>query len=81
MSGIMITISILMVITICGAIGPNLCGVIKDVGLTYAGFILFNDASMTPSVAIGLSLSFAGATYFLWDKYMEEQTKIKEKNK
>ena len=40
-SGIMITLSLLMVCTIAAPIAINVTGVIKDVALTYIGFIFF----------------------------------------
>ena len=41
--GIVITLSILVVVAIGGPILVNIVGIIKDVALTYAGFILFDD--------------------------------------
>lgn len=71
LSGIMITITTLMTVCICGPLAVNIAGTLKDVGLTYVGFIFFDDVTLTESVAVGLTLSFAGASYFVYDKWLE----------
>jgi len=43
MGGILITIASLLVVTTCGPSALNISGTMKDVVLTYLGFILFND--------------------------------------
>jgi hypothetical protein len=41
--GICITITSLLTVTICGPLAINIAGTIKDVALTYAGFLFFDD--------------------------------------
>jgi len=67
--GILITISATLITTVCGPLALNISGTMKDVGLTYAGFILFEGVNATPNVLTGLSLSFLGASYMLYYKY------------
>ena len=67
--GILITISATLTTTVCGPLALNIAGTLKDVGLTYAGFILFDGVKATPSVLIGLGLSFLGAAYMVYFKY------------
>jgi hypothetical protein len=67
--GILITISATLTTAVCGPLALNIAGTLKDVGLTYAGFILFDDVKITTNVMIGLSLSFVGASYLVYYKY------------
>ena len=60
-SGILITLSSILTVTICGPIAINIAGIIKDVGLSYIGFAFFDDAKATPLVLTGLAFSFTGA--------------------
>jgi hypothetical protein len=39
--GIMITMTSLLTVTICGPLAVNISGTMKDVALTYAGFVFF----------------------------------------
>lgn len=67
--GIMITCSALMVVTLCNPVANNITGNLKDVILTYIGFIFFDDAILSSSVAIGLMFSFLGAAYYVFNAY------------
>jgi len=67
--GILITMTALLCVTINGPISMNITGIFKDVGLTFAGFLFFSDAKVTPSNLIGMSLSFVGAAYFCYHRY------------
>jgi len=69
--GIVITITSLLCVTINGPISMNIGGIFKDVGLTYAGFVFFSDASATISQVVGMGLSFSGAAYFCHSKYQD----------
>ena len=60
---ITITLSMLSVIILAGPIIVNVIGNIKDIVLTYLGFALFNDQELTMVVALGLALSFCGASH------------------
>ena len=85
--GIIITCSVLMLCTICSPIAfnitgthlhlPNPIGNLKDIVLTYVGFMFFNDAKLTVMVAIGLFLSFLGAGSYVYDSYLKERQKKK----
>ena len=54
-------------------------GNLKDVVLTYAGFILFSDANLTFLVGLGLFFSFLGAGSYALDSYFKEKAKQKQK--
>lgn len=87
--GIIITISVLMACTLCSPTTFNISGIfltykwiianLKDVALTYAGFIFFDDVSLTLLVAIGLGFSFSGAIMYIKDSYAKEIGKKNEK--
>ena len=47
----------------------NVAGTLKDVGLTYVGFLFFDDIKPTISVITGLGISFTGALSILGLKY------------
>ena len=47
----------------------NITGILKDVFLTYAGFIFFDDVQPTPYILIGLGLSFIGAIKCVHSKH------------
>ena len=79
-SGILITNTSLLTVTVCGPLAINISGTLKDVMLTYLGFIFFDDVTATPAVVLGLGFSFLGATYYSYSKYLEA-TKPKEKVK
>lgn len=62
--GILITLSVLMVVTVVSPIANNITGNMKDIVLTYVGFIFFDDATLTKTLATGLAISFAGAVMY-----------------
>ena len=62
--GILITIFSTLTVTVCGPIAINIAGTLKDVGLTYAGFVFF-EAEATRNTLIGIGLSFTGASYMV----------------
>jgi len=64
LTGIMYTVSRLLAVSIGGAICCNITGVLKDVLLTYIGFIAFNTKPPSEQVLIGLALSFGGAIFY-----------------
>ena len=47
----------------------------KDVVLTYVGFMFFDDISLTLMVAVGLGFSFFGASSYAFDSYLKERAK------
>ena len=65
------TISLVVAVTvaIAGPLALNITGIIKDVFLTYAGFIFFEGVKPTPCVLIGLLLSFTGAVNCVYSKF------------
>ena len=67
--GIVITLSVLMLITINGPISQSIVGNMKDVVLTWIGFMFFDDATLTSLVFCGLALSFLGAALYAFDQY------------
>ena len=69
-SGILITISSILTVTLCGPIAQNIAGTIKDVGLTFIGFFFFDVKKATPAVQAGITMSFMGASYFTYMNYL-----------
>lgn len=78
MMGIIITLSVLMVCTVVSPVAFNITGNMKDVVLTYVGFMFFNDASLTFFVGLGLTISFAGAASYALDQYFKEMDRKKK---
>lgn len=64
-SGITLTLIMLLSITLAGPVLTNMTGTIKDAALTYVSFIFFEDALATPTVLIGLAISFIGAIVYI----------------
>ena len=64
--GIMVSLTMLSLVMIGGPIMVNVVATLKDVLLTYAGFVLM-DSEQDYSIPLlaGLALSFAGAAYSL----------------
>ena len=77
--GIVITLSVLMVCTTSSPVSVNITGTIKDVLLTYAGFVFFQNVHISPSVIMGLAFSFLGASYYGYNSYsaMKQSAKLK----
>ena len=71
--GIWINMFALLCVTINGPISINLTSVFKDFGLTYVGYLIFSDDKVTPAGLLGIALSFFGASYYLWTKYVESE--------
>jgi len=74
-SGIMITLSVLMCIKLAGPVAVNITGTLKDVILTYVGFMFFEGVEITTPVMVGLVFSFAGAAYISYTKVAEANAK------
>jgi hypothetical protein len=66
-SGILITVLTNMCVALGGAIAVNITGTLRDVGLTYLGFLLFDDITPTGAVLIGIGISFLGAMNYVYD--------------
>lgn len=69
--GIGITVSSLLTTTLCGPFAVNFAGSVGHLFLTFAGFMMFDDATLTTNMLIGLVLSFTGAAHFCVCKYQE----------
>ena len=77
--GFIITMNILLTITLCGPIGMNIAGTMKDVALTGAGILFFpDDIILSASLFVGLGFSFTGASYFSYNKYLDHTRNEKE---
>jgi hypothetical protein len=50
----------------------------KDIVLTYVGFIFFDDVTLTFLVGLGLLFSFVGAGSYALDSYFKEVEKQKK---
>ena len=72
----------LLTVIIAGSDGVNIAGILKDVGLTYVGFVCFQDATVSGAMLSGLTLSFlaaiAYATFKLQDKYSVDKKIVKK---
>ena len=80
--GIWINMFALLCVTINGPISINLTSIFKDFGLTYIGYLIFSDDKVTPAGLLGMTLSFLGASYYCWTKYVDsEANKKKDKLK
>jgi hypothetical protein len=72
--GFVITMIILLTLTLCGPIGLNIAGTLKDVVLTGAGIVFFpDDIVLSASLIIGIGFSFSGASYFSYNKYLDHK--------
>jgi len=60
-----------MCIKLAGPVAVNITGTLKDVILTYVGFIFFDNVEMTNPVLVGLVFSFTGAAYISYTKAAE----------
>jgi hypothetical protein len=67
-SGLIITMFTMVVVGEGGPLAINITGNIRDVGLTYIGFILFDDIKPTDMVLLGLAVSFTGSLIFTVNK-------------
>ena len=67
--GIFIVMTSILTVTTGGPMALNVAGTLKDVGLTYVGFLFFDDIKPTISVITGLGISFTGALSILGLKY------------
>ena len=65
--------SIAIATTVAGPLAINISSILKDVLLTYAGFIFFNDVRATTPVLLGLALSFVGAIKCIHSKYKSDK--------
>ena len=74
-NGILITMTSLLTVTVCGPLAVNISGTIKDVALTYAGFVFFENVVANGSVVTGLLFSFGGATFYSYDRYLNLTSK------
>ena len=79
LNGALFSFSIAGTVAVAGPLALNVTGVIKDVFLTYAGFIFFDDTKVTSFVLIGLGVSFMGAIQTIVHKYQVSKGK-KEKS-
>lgn len=81
MGGILITIASLLTVTTCGPSGLNIAGTLKDVLLTYLGFILFNDVKPTAKILVGVGLGFAGAGYMTYSNVSANMARAEAEKK
>ena len=72
--GSLFSFSIASTVAIGGPLALNITGILKDVFLTYAGFIFFDDVEATSYVLVGLALSFAGAIKCVHSKSKSSKT-------
>lgn len=67
--GAIFSFSIAITVAVAGPLALNVTGIIKDVFLTYAGFMFFNETKVTRFVVVGLAFSFVGAVWTILHKY------------
>ena len=70
-----LSLSIAVTAAIAGPLALNITGIMKDVFLTYAGFIFFDDVEPTPYILVGLGLSFCGAIKCVHSKHKAGKSK------
>lgn len=76
-----LSLSIAIAVAIGGPVALNVTGILKDVFLTYAGFMFFDETEPTLCVLIGLALSFAGAIKYVHSKFKTgKKNEIQEVN-
>ena len=80
-TGALISLTIACTVVVAGPLALNITGVIKDVFLTYAGFIFFDDTKATPFVLVGLAVSFLGAIKTIVHKYYTSKEKAVKDDK
>lgn len=66
--GLVYTLFVLLTIATGGPIAVNISGSLKDVALTLVSFLAFDDLAPSKQVLAGLAVSFAGASYYIYDK-------------
>ena len=66
--GFSLSLAMLSLVMLGGPIMINIVGTLKDVVLTYASFVFFDDTKCTKMVLVGLAVSFAGASFSLRSK-------------
>ena len=66
--------------TTAGPLALSVTAILKDVLLTYAGFIVFDDSRATIPVVVGITFSFVGAILCIYTKYNTIKTKTEAKN-
>lgn len=76
--GMLILMTQLLCVSINGSLSISITGVFKDVGLTFIGFLLFDDTEATTNVILGLTISFIGAIYYCVMKY-QKSTQVESK--
>ena len=67
--GITVTLAIFLCNGVASPVAMNISGISKDIVITYLGFVMFNDATLTQSMAFGLGLSFIGASSYIISNY------------
>eukprot|EP00347_Sterkiella_histriomuscorum_P008457 403345027 len=67
--GIFLTLFACLAYLVCEPLTVNVAGILKDVVLTYLGFLLFTDSHKSLIVAIGLGTSFLGGTLYMYRSY------------
>jgi len=71
--GICLTMFACLAYLVCEPLTVNVAGILKDIILTYLGFILFTDAHRSTIVAVGLGVSFLGGTLYMQRSYAISQ--------
>ena len=61
----------LMAVTVAGSDGVNISNILKDVGLTFIGFVYFDDVQLTIEIVVGLSISFVAALFYIRMKILQ----------
>lgn len=71
-SGLIITIFTMIVISLGGPYAMYVTGNMRDVVLTYISFLIFDDLASSNLIIIGISMSFLGSLVFVASKMKEE---------
>ena len=69
----------LIVIRVSGPLMTNVTSILRDVLITFFGFLMFPEVKLTWDLCLGMSVGFVGVGYHIYHKFLAEQQPIKEK--
>lgn len=76
--GFAITMSTLLVVTLCTPFTINITGNIKNAISAFLGFIMFNDIEASKMVVTGILIGFSGSCLYAYDEFIATRKKNKK---
>lgn len=76
--GFAITMSVLLVVTLCTPFTINITGNIKNAISAVLGFILFDDIVASTTVVTGILIGFSGSCLYAYDEFFARRGKSKK---